>query len=214
MRWRRRRGFGHQPIAAFQISLGNLGHRQGRSTHRCVVGLAPGRRQHVHAGESEDASKSRKEVIHVTPHRLQTRTLSASHCPCWSWRVRMFPRRRNFCRSVAGAGWFGLTGSLDRSRCRTAKGRRARSPGRGAGSFAKRRGKIQRLAGAERSSSCAPCRVPPAIPFGLYGTIVAWRGRDISDHFRLGALRVETLPDGRGPKFRYKNGLVAATPRR
>jgi hypothetical protein len=54
----------------------------------------------------------------------------------------------------------------------------------------------------------------PAIPFGLYGTIVAWRGRDISDHFRLGALRVETLPDGRGPKFRYKNDLVAATPRR
>ena len=107
-----------------------------------------------------------------------------------------------------------LTGSLDRSRCRTAKGRRARSPGRGAGSFAKRRGKIQHLAGAERSSSCAPCRVPPAIPFGLYGTIVAWRGRDISDHFRLGALRVETLPDGRGPKFRYKNGLVAATPQR
>jgi hypothetical protein len=58
------------------------------------------------------------------------------------------------------------------------------------------------------------CRVPPAILFGLYGTIVAWRGRDISDHFRLGAIRVETLPDGRGPTFRYKNGLVAATPRR
>jgi hypothetical protein len=44
--------------------------------------------------------------------------------------------------------------------------------------------------------------------------IVARRGPDISEHFRFGAFRVETLPTGRRPKFRYKNGLVTATPRR
>jgi hypothetical protein len=55
MRWRRRRGFGHQAIAALQLSLGNLGHRQSRPAHRRIVGLAPGWRQHVNAGEGEDA---------------------------------------------------------------------------------------------------------------------------------------------------------------
>jgi hypothetical protein len=60
MRWRRRRGFGHQAIAA-QLSLDNLGHRQSRPAHRRIVGLAPSWRQHVNAGEGDYADNFRKK---------------------------------------------------------------------------------------------------------------------------------------------------------
>ena len=59
MRWRRRCSFGHQTIAALQFSLGNFGHGQGRPAHLRIVGLAPGRGQHVDAGKGDDAGKFR-----------------------------------------------------------------------------------------------------------------------------------------------------------
>jgi hypothetical protein len=61
MRWRHRRGFGHQAIAVLQLSLGSLGHRH--PAYRRIVGLAPGRRQHVNAGTGEDTGKFRKKWL-------------------------------------------------------------------------------------------------------------------------------------------------------